>query len=154
MSSRIELNLSPSVAVGILATLPWLVLLIFIVIAAATGKGWLAAGIPITLIGAFAQYRNSGMLRGASSVGALRLKDEQLYAKLVDGRLIPVTAGPNSRVGARLALLKLRPVGTRLLSYSAILLADTAGTHGNVPEDEFRRLRVWLRLGRSQPTST
>lgn len=93
------------------------------------------------------------MLQGKFAVGALRLDDEQLYAELSDGRLIPVSVSPASRIGSRLTLLKLCPVGTRVRTYSTILLADANGTHGNVPEAEFRRLRVWLRLGNSQPTS-
>ncbi|MBW0148874.1 hypothetical protein [Marinobacter arenosus] len=153
MSSRIELTLSPSVTIGLLAIVPWLVLFAFLVAAAYGGKTWLLAGVPVALAGATIQYRRSGMLVGNSAVTALRLEQGQLSARLGDGRQVSVEAVGTSRLGPRLALLKLRPTGTRVRSYSAILLADSTGLRGNVPEDEFRRLRVWLRLGRSRPTS-
>lgn len=147
MSSRIELTLTPSVATGLLALVPWLVMLGFLVGAAAAGKPWLAVGLPVAVVGAVLQYRRSGWLRGKSAISVLRVEGGELSAQLGDGREIAVCATGASRLGARLALLKLRPVGTRVKTYSTILLANTAGLRGNVPEDEFRRLRMWLRLG-------
>ncbi len=152
MSSRIELALSPSAAVGVLAASPWLALLAFVIIAGAAGKYWLLPALPLVATGALIQYRRTGLLRSATSVTALTVDNNQCHAQLADGRIIPVTVSAGSRMGAQLALLKLRPQGSRLVSYSGILLANTAGISGNVAEDDFRRLRVWLRLGRSQPT--
>ncbi|MBW4935777.1 hypothetical protein [Marinobacter sp. F4206] len=150
MSNRIELTLHPSVATGLLATVPWLALLGFLVAAAHGGKPWLLAGIPVALAGAGLQYRRSGLLRGNSAINRLTVERGQLSARLGDGRQIAVKAAGTSRLGSRLALLKLRPIGTTVKAYSAILLANTAHLRGNVPEDEFRRLRVWLRLGKPQ----
>lgn len=152
MSNRIELTLSPSMVTGLLATLPWLVLVGFLMVAATSGKPWLLTGLPVALAGAAFQFRHNGLLRGDSTVTALRLEDGELSAQLRDNRRIPVVVSVTSRVGSRLALLKLRPIGTRFRSHSAILLATSARIRGNVPEDEFRRLRVWLRLGRSETT--
>lgn len=152
MSSRIELTLHPSVTTGLLATVPWLVLFFFLVVAAYEGKPWLLVGLPVTLVGASIQYRRSGMLVGDSAVNALMVEQGQLSARLGDGRHVNVEAAGTSRLGPRLALLKLRPQGTRVKAYSAILLANSSCFRGNVPEDEFRRLRVWLRLGRSRST--
>ncbi|MBW7472758.1 hypothetical protein [Marinobacter sp. F4218] len=153
MSSRIELTLIPSVATGLLAIAPWLVLLGFLVAAAYGDKPWLLAGLPIMLAGAAVQYRRAGRLRGRSAVNALIVEHGQLSARLGDGRQISVKAARTSRLGARLALLKLHPCDTTVKAYSAILLANTACLKGNVPEDEFRRLRMWLRLGQPQSTS-
>ena len=153
MSSRIDLTLSPSGAVGLLASAPWLALLGFLAVAISAGKPWLLIGLPVALVGAILQYRGSGRLQGSSTVNVLRVEEGQLSARLGDGREIAVIATGASRLGPRLALLKLRPVGTRVRTYSAILLANTAYLRGNVPEDEFRRLRMWLRLGLPQPAS-
>lgn len=152
MSSRIDLALTPSTAAGALATTPWLALLAFLVIAGAAGKYWLLAILPIALAGALVQYRDKGRLGSKTSVTGLMVENNQCYARLADKRVIPVRISAGSRMGAKLALLKLSPQNTRLLFCSTILLADTASISGNVTEDDFRRLRMWLRLGRSQPT--
>jgi toxin CptA len=149
---KIKLVLAPSIAVGALAALPWLTLTVFLIIAGAAGKYWLIVILPVTLTGALVQYRHKGLLNAGTSVMALVVEDNQCSAQLADGRVIPVHVSTDSRMGAKLALLKLRPQGTRLLFCSTILLADITSIPGNVAEDDFRRLRVWLRLGRSQPT--
>lgn len=153
MSSRIELTLSPSRLAGLLATLPWLVLLVFLTASALAGKLWLLAVTPVALAGSLRQYRSHGLLRGRNSVCCLLVDQDQLYAATGDNRRVPVIAASTSRVWSGLALLKLRPAGTRLRSYSTILMAPSLGTDGNCPEEEFRRLRMWLRLGRSRPSS-
>jgi len=151
VSNRIKLALTPSVTVGLLAATPWLALLAFIIIAAGVaGKHWLLTALPVALAGALVQYRHKGLLSAGASVTALSVECNQCFAQLADGRTIPVQISTGSRMGARLALLKLRPQGSGLLSCSAILLADTGNISGNVAEDDFRRLRVWLRLGRPQ----
>jgi len=151
--SRIELTIEPSVTVGLLAIVPWSLLLAFVLAAAASGKPWLLLAAPLALAGAWRQFRNNGLLRGRSAIHLLRLRQGQLYAGLVDGREIPVVPAPGCRMNARMALLKLRPADSRFPPYSVILLARTPTYSGNVPGDEFRRLRVWLRLGQPQPAS-
>lgn len=153
MSSRIELTLTPSLLVGALAVLPWLLLLAFLFIAALAGKLWLLTAAPIALGLAALQYRSNGLLRGGGSINGLVVEDGELYVKTGDNRQVQVRPSASSRVWAGLALLKLRPTGTRFRSYNTILLAPSSGRPGNVSKDDFRRLRVWLRLGQSgQPS--
>ncbi|WP_372998568.1 hypothetical protein [Marinobacter sp.] len=154
MSNRIELTLSPSLLVGTLAALPWLVLLAFLVMAALAGKSWLLAATPVALAGAALQYRCNGLLLGSRSVKSLLIEQGTLYANTGDNGKIPVHPEAASRIWAGLALLKLRPADTRLRGYNAILLAPSSGRPGNVPKEDFRRLRVWLRLGCSGRPST
>ncbi|WP_417566070.1 hypothetical protein [Marinobacter sp.] len=148
------MTLSPSRLAGLLATTPWLVLLTFLVAAALAGKPWLLAASPLVLAGLLRQYRCHGLLRGRHSVSSLSVEQGQLYAATGDHRRVPVITSSASRIWSGLALLKLRPAGARFRSYTTILLAPSSGTNGNCPEDEFRRLRMWLRLGRARPSST
>ncbi|WP_372980756.1 hypothetical protein [Marinobacter sediminum] len=152
MSSRIELSLQPSLAAGLIASAPWLAMAGFILIAGTANKGLLLLGLIPTLAGALFQFRSTGLLSTKRAVTALQVLDGQLYAQLSHSRTTTMEIASVSQLGAHLALLKLRPVGTRLFPYSAILLTGNRFVRGNVPEDEFRRLRVWLRLGRSQPS--
>ena len=123
----------------------------FILIAGTANKGPLLLGLIPTLAGALFQFCSTGLLSTKRAVTALQILDGQLYAQLGHSRTMAVEIAGSSQLGAHLALLKLRPVGTRVFPYSAILLTGNRFVRGNVPEDEFRRLRVWLRLGRSQP---
>lgn len=148
MSSRIELTLAPSLLVGLLAVLPWLLLLAFVTIAALAGKIWLLLATPIALWGAATQYRSNGLLLGAGSVKGLLIEHDKMYIRTGEHRQFEVLPMASSRIWSGLALLKLQPVGTRLRSYTAILLAPLPRAPGNVPAEDFRRLRVWLRLGR------
>lgn len=149
MSNRIELTLSPCRLVGVLAILPWLALVVFLVVAALAGKAWLLAAIPVAAMGGLLQYRRNGLLKGRRAISDLLVQQDQLYAVTSDKRRIPVSASAESRLWSGLALLKLRPEGTRYWPYTLILLTSSAGRPGNVTEEEFRRLRMWLRLGRS-----
>ncbi len=151
--SRIELPLAPSVTVGLLAIAPWLLLQAFL-LAAAMETPWLLAVTPVTLAGVWRQFCKNGLLRGRKAVRTLQLRQGRLYAGLGDGREIPVTVAAGCRMNTRMALLKLHPTDSRFPSYSVILLAGTPAFPGNVPDDEFRRLRVWLRLGQSRPAPT
>lgn len=152
MSSRIELRLSPSRLVGLLATIPWLALLIFLMAGALAGKQWLLVVAPVALAGSLRQYRSYGLLRGRQSVSCLFVEQDQLYAATGGDRQVPVTAAAASRIWSGLALLKLRPAGTKFRSYSTILMAPSLSIEGNCQKEEFRRLRMWLRLGRSRPS--
>ncbi|WP_449286318.1 hypothetical protein [Marinobacter sp. PE14] len=150
MSSRIELTLTPSLLVGLLAVLPWLFLLAFLVMAVLAGKFWLLVTIPIALWGAALQYRSNGLLLGAGSVSGLLIEQDKLYARIGDNQQVEVIPLASSRIWSGLALLKLRPAGTRFRSYTSLLLAPIPGRSGNVPAEDFRRLRVWLRLGHTR----
>ncbi len=149
MSSRIDLTLSPSVAAGCLAAIPWLVASALVLIAAAAGKSWLYALAPLTLAGAVLQYRLNGLLIGPSAVLGLYLENNTLYARLGSGQAEAVSACRSSRLSAKLALLKLQPVASKSSSYPVVILSGQR-IAGNLPEEQFRRLRLWLRLGRTQ----
>lgn len=148
MSSRTDAPLKPSAVAGLIAAAPWLLLAAFLSAAATTGKAPLLLAIPPALAGTFMQFRRCGLLRGRRAVTSLHLQDGLLSAQIGGGTPEIVAVAGASRLGARLALLKLRPAGTRSRAYTAILLTDAGPIRGNVPVDEFRRLRVWLRLGR------
>jgi len=148
VSSRTDLPLKPSAAAGLIAAAPWLILAAFLSAAAATGKTLLLLAIAPAFAGAFIHFRRSGWLRGQRAVTHLSIKDGLLTAKIGDRPPEVVDVTGASRLGTRLALLKLRPAGTKFRAYTAILLTGASPIRGNVPVDEFRRLRVWLRLGR------
>ncbi|KAA1172010.1 hypothetical protein FWJ25_15375 [Marinobacter salinexigens] len=148
MSNRIDLQLSPSIIAGLLGTAPWLLLLAFIAIAGATGSRWLWTLAPAAMLGGIYQYRHIGLLRTPSSVVLLRLEEGRLHSGLANGQQIEVQPSGSSRIGPCLTLLKLQPVDTRFSAYSCLLVAGSHWWPGNVTEDEFRKLRVWLRLGR------
>ncbi|KKN40453.1 hypothetical protein LCGC14_0733160 [marine sediment metagenome] len=149
VSNRIDLALSPSVAVGFLACAPWLAASAFVLIAGVSGKTWMYTLVPLTLMGAIIQYRLNGLLAGPSAVLGLLQDQNTLYARLGNGQTLAVKTCPSSRISSRIVLLKLQPVASRFYSYPVVLLSGKRMT-GNVSEDQFRRLRMWLRLGRAQ----
>lgn len=153
MSSRIEVRLSPSVSAGLVAGLPWLTLLVFILTAGIGGRPWLLILAPVAAACAILHFRRFGLLRSRRSVTGLALEAGQLQAILPGRDAIPVQPCRSSRLGPTLTLLKLRPAGTRLGAYYLILLAPHAWPGGNVCPDQFRRLRQWLRLGQSQSSN-
>jgi len=153
VSSRIELTLTPSLLVGLLAVLPWVLLLAFLLMALLAGKFWLLVAIPIALWGAALPYRLNGLLLGCGSVSGLLIEHDKMYARIGDKQRVEVIPLASSRIWSGLALLKLRPAGTIFRSYTSLLLAPVPGSPGNVPAEDFRRLRVWLRLGRPRRSS-
>ena len=149
MSSRIELALIPSHAVGLLCALPWLALTLFVAaVASEFSPLLLVLAIP-SLVGAVFQYRRTGLLVGPAAVTELRVEGEQLYVRLRSGQDRAVQVADESRLGANFAILKLQHSGTISCTYPVVLVAVTPRFR-NIPSDAFRRLRVWLRLG---PTS-
>ncbi|WP_100640013.1 hypothetical protein [Marinobacter salexigens] len=152
MSSQIDLTLSRCAAAGCLAAAPWLVASAFLLVAGLAGKTWMHALAPLTIVGALLQYRLNGLLAGPSAVLGLYLDQNTLYARLGNGQAVAVSACRSSRISSRIALLKLKPVASRSSSYPVVLLSGKRIT-GNLPEDQFRRLRLWLRLGRAQQSS-
>jgi len=149
VSNQIDLTLSRCGAVGCLAAAPWLIASAFVLIAGASGKNWMYALAPLTLAGAIFQYRLNGLLAGPSAVLGLHLDQNTLYARLGNGQTLAVSACPSSRISSTIVLLKLQPIAARSASYPVVLLSGMR-VAGNVSEDQFRRLRMWLRLGRAQ----
>ncbi|NWN92545.1 hypothetical protein HLV39_13700 [Marinobacter adhaerens] len=149
MSSRTDLTLSPSTAAGCLAAAPWLATCAFALIAGAAGKHWMYLLALPTLVGATAQFRLNGLLKGATAVRALYQDQNTLFARLGNGRTIAVSPCSSSRISSKVVLLKLRPTASRYSTYPVVLLTGKR-IAGNLPEDQFRRLRMWLRLGHTQ----
>lgn len=149
VSNQIDLQLKRSGAVGCLAAAPWVAASIFLLVAGAAGKNWMYALAPLTLAGALFQFRLNGLLAGPSAVKSLRQSKNTLYAQLGNGQTLAVQACTSSRLSSKIALLKLKPTASKLITYPVVLLSGT-GFAGNVSEDQFRRLRMWLRLGRTQ----
>ncbi|MDX1754469.1 MAG: hypothetical protein R3175_00250 [Marinobacter sp.] len=145
MSSRTELHLYPSLAAGLIVAAPWLLLLLTTLYLAASGPFILFLATPLALAGALVQFRRCGRLQGLDSVVALSVQETGLWAQLRDGRRLPVRASGDSRLGGRLALLRLSCPGKRFWSRTLVLIHYGDRLH-NVDPEPFRQLRVWLKL--------
>lgn len=151
MSSRIDIRLCPAGLVGAIAALPWLVLAGFLSLLSTDGHVWWLALIPLAAVGAFHAVCSHGLLLGKHCVVGLSLHDGQLWALHHDSAAVAVNPGPGSRIGARFSVLKLRQAhGSRC--YTTVLLLS--GDRGNLPSDDARRLRLWLRLGQKPRPAT
>ncbi|TGN41038.1 hypothetical protein [Marinobacter confluentis] len=154
MSSRIDLAIRPSAGVGCLVALPWAGLGMFNLILALTYSLWFLALIPLALAGGIYQWKLNGRLGLQRSVVRLTVNVDQLQLQHRNGQKYPVRADPSSRLYPRLAILKLMPSDTTNRPSTVLLWADRAdcgdsGSLGNVPADQHRQLRAWLRLGPS-----
>lgn len=151
MSNRIDLQISPSHPVAFLCALPWLALTVLAAMFTSSQVLAMPVLVIAVLSGAILQYLRSGLLTGQNAVTRLRVENQQLYARLRSGSDIAVVAADESRVGAGVAILKLRRTGSTLSTYPVVLVALTPGLC-NVSPEAFRQLRVWLRLGPSSET--
>lgn len=136
----------PSRAAGTLAALPWLVLSLGALALGLTQTTVLLVVLPLTLAGAAMAFRRQGLLLGPKAVHTLSLRQGQLWAEDGSQPPVAVTVSPESRISARLALLKLTPLTSRSGS-KTLLLLDLGPHCRNVPREPFRHLRAWLRLG-------
>ncbi|MEX2476613.1 hypothetical protein [Marinobacter sp.] len=87
-------------------------------------------------------------LRACNTVTQLTVDQGQLHAQFGTGRSAPVSIAAESRVGRRLTLLKIRTADARSQPHT-VVLADFGPYLRNVTPEGFRRLRMWLRLGRA-----
>lgn len=145
MSNPTDIRLTPSLAAGLIATLPWAALLAATMVLALNGLAlaWLLS--PVALLGLIWQGLSSGLLVGRSTVTALELRGDELWAELGHEGRYPARAAADSRLGARLTLLKLALPTTSYSPRTVVLMAD-GRLPGNVQPEPFRQLRVWLRL--------
>lgn len=140
------LRLSPSPGLATLTFLGWVPL---ILLTWKLGQGSLM-GLPLllTIVGTAAILSaRGGLLIGSTAFAELRLKGGQLLSADGQGIWTEWLPGKNSRLFSRLAWLELTTVNDprqnrRLILTDLPLLA-------NVPRNDFRRLKVWLRLGAS-----
>lgn len=147
MSSRIDLTLTPSHAVGGLAALPWLLLTAFIVATAIIQWPWLLPFLPVSLFLGWRDYQRLGLLQHPTAVTGLTVSDDTLYCRFSDGRQQPVAIGSTSGFGASILALKLRPPGTMSERISTIILSDIGPIRANTSADALRQMKVWLRTG-------
>lgn len=148
MYNRIDLPLSPSVTVGLLAAAPWLGLGVAALLAAWHGTPLVLAALPVAAAGAYSRWRLCGTLSHAQAVVRLTVSHGRLTAVLADGGELEVTIAGGSRTGGTLAFLELIPLGSG--RRRSVVLAPATGLPfslaGNAPPEALRRLRVWLRL--------
>lgn len=139
MYNRIELPLSPSPAVGLIAAAPWLSLTLSLLILAAASSPWLALPAPLLLAGAFNRWRRCGSLSHPQAVTRLLIRGQQLLATLGNGTEIDVQPLAESRLTGPFLFLALRATAGDQRFQSVL-------TPHNTSPEALRRLRVWLRL--------
>ena len=154
MSSRIDVSLTPSLPAGLIAAAPWLLLALAGAVLGFAGEPWFLFLCPAAILGAGWQVQLSGLLRSSASVIRLTVAEGQLNVHLADGRSFPAHPTSDSRLFGGLALLKFRLGGTSLKPPLVVLFSfsNREEAVGNVDPDNFRRLRVWLRLASTSAT--
>ena len=147
MYNRIDIPLRPHPALALAANLPWYLLALFCLVAASGLPAlWYIAGLISLAIGI---WRTARALRsGEDSVNGLMIDQDRLRLCYSDGRTQTVRVAPESRLGARLSILKLVPEAP--ISAPIPVVLSTLPGMSNTDADAFRRLRVWLRLGSGQ----
>jgi len=145
--SRIEVPLRPHPALALTANLPWFLLTLFCLFAAPYQPGlWYGAGMVSLTTGI---WRTAQALRSSDdSVTGLIIDQDRLRVCYADGRTETVRVAPESRLGARLSILKLVPEAP--ISAPVPVVLSTLPGMCNTNACAFRRLRVWLRLGSAQ----
>ncbi|WP_138437770.1 hypothetical protein [Marinobacter shengliensis] len=150
MSSQIDLALSPSGITGLLASAPWILLSAFAIGAALETSLWLLMVGPVTIAFAWRNFRRYGLLRSPRAVKALRTDSGGITCQFGDGHETPVRVCASSTLGASCLILKLHPQDSRSGSIMVMITGKMGQFQANAPEPEFRRLRVWLRIGHTR----
>jgi hypothetical protein len=145
--NRIDIPLRPHPALALAANLPWYLLALFCLVAASGQPAlWYIAGLISLATGI---WRTARALRsGEDSVTGLMIDQDRLRLCYSDGRTQTVRVAPESRLGARLSILKLVPEAP--ISAPIPVVLSTLPGMSNTDAGAFRRLRVWLRLGSGQ----
>ena len=147
MSNPIELNLSPSRAAGICASLPWLALSAVLLAISLSISPLALVLLPVSLLLGWQEFRRCGRLRGANAIISLTTDDRHLRCQLANGQEVTARVCGCSSLGASFLVLKVESVVTRSDTMTAILLSPSRLCRGNVSEQAFRRLRMWLLAG-------
>lgn len=125
----------------------WIMMLALVTCAVtlALPLAWWSNALIVVSVCGWAALELRGRRRGHHALRHLRVEDDRsLSIAAADGRTLRGRVLPASYVGARLTTLVWRPVG-RNLARAEILLPDM------LTREDFRRLRVLLRHGRSEP---
>jgi|TARA_B100001063_G_C16738838_1_gene543567 hypothetical protein len=147
VSNPIELNLSPSRAAGICASLPWLALSAVLLAISLSITPLALVLLPVSLLLGWQEFRRCGRLRGANAIISLTTDDRHLRCQLANGQEVTARVCGCSSLGASFLVLKVESVVTRSDTMTAILLSPSRLCRGNVSEQAFRRLRMWLVAG-------
>ncbi|KAE8544115.1 hypothetical protein [Marinobacter nauticus] len=147
MSNPIELNLSSSRAAGICASLPWLALSAVLLAIGLSVAPLALVLLPVSMLLGWLDFRRCGRLRGANAIISLTADDRHLRCQLAGGREVTTRVCGCSSLGASFLILKVESVVTRSDTMTAILLSPSRLCRGNVSEQGFRRLRMWLLAG-------
>ncbi|MBJ6138284.1 hypothetical protein [Marinobacter litoralis] len=151
MSNRIELTLRPSSTAGLIASLPWIVLASFIVIAALESSALLAAfTIPVLWLGR-ASFQRFGLLKKPNSIIAVTYDSTGLTCQLANGRKLPVTVTNASFLSPGLAILQFKPNNQSSGRMMTIITGELGALKPNTTDCAFRRLRMLLRTGSPEP---
>lgn len=130
--------------------MPWLLLGMFAVVAAMESSLLLLALLPVIGLLGWRSFQRHGLLQGPGAVIALRAEHRGITCQLRDGRELQCRISASSSLGATFLVLKLQPEDTRSSGIVVLITGDTGPFRANVPEADFRRLRMWLRI--SQPS--
>jgi len=147
VSSRIELSLAPSFIAGSLAVIPWLLLAAFNIGAALESSLWLLSGLPAIGWLGWQSFKKHGLLSGPSAIIALEAENTGVKCRRRDGRKVQCRIGSSSSLGASVLVLNLLPEGTRFTPIIVVMTGDVGPFKARVPEPDFRRLRMMLRIG-------
>ena len=108
MYNRIDIPLRPHPALALAANLPWYLLALFCLVAASGQPAlWHIAGLISLAIGIWRTAR--ALQSGEDFVTGLIIDQDRLRLCYSDGRTQTVRVAPESRLGARLSILKLVP---------------------------------------------
>lgn len=151
MYNRIEVKVSPNHWVGVLSAVPWIALLLFVLAIAAENSLYFLIFCVPALLGGWHQYLKNGLLTRHDSVASVSVIDDQLYVEQRNGQCYQVYAAANSRLYPRLAILKLPAIGS-IYQSRFVIMCSLGVRFSNVCAEDFRKLRVWLRLGPSGRT--
>jgi toxin CptA len=144
MEPEATLRLRPSPGLAVAIMLGWLPL---VLLAWKTGAGTpfvLPLVLLVTIAGAGSAARH-GLLAGGESLVGLRLGNNRLTGDNGQGATVEWLPVYNSRLFDRLAWLEL--AATEAPRRRRRLIVTDLPVLANLPPDDFRRLRVWLRLG-------
>ena len=117
-----------------------------LILAAVRISPWLLGALPLSALAGWYSVRRHAMLAGRRAVRSIHIDRNILRIVKADGHNEKVYVDGESRLFGHLALLKLCSANATNNAYTVILI-DTLLIR-NVDTDDFRRLRVWLRLAR------
>ncbi|WP_133169833.1 hypothetical protein [Marinobacter halophilus] len=133
--------------------MPWLVLGAFAAGAAMESSLLLLAFLPPICLLGWRSFQKHGLLQGPNAVIALRFDHPGVTCQFRDGSELHCRISTSSSLGAAFLVLRLQPEDTRSNGIVVLITGNSGPFRANVPEADFRRLRMWLRIGQPSGTS-